>query len=952
MGRPKFSFPLPGKKSSTKLNGDYEVHANGYSSTSIPQGSEWPSRPEPTTSRSKAERVLGTASNMPLRSSKSQTSLQQHPGYMTITVSEASYGSDHTDRSNGKDNGNLHPTKRPGMVHRPSSNILGSGYGEDSRRGSGSSSISRRLHSKASSSTMRSHYDPQSSPLSISQQTSASAVRDMALTKGHPQIALEAGGNVHALSPPSHLDSKGSFRKSKPARLDLSKLFPKPRSNTALETGMPLLSPNKMVNSPTALSSASEFFPRPMTREPSPRPKGQAKLTKSPRVQHQPQRPPSPVRVHRRDEYDNAKINVRRPPRGIQHWFEGFDDDDSDDDQEESNEPIAYYDAVAPNERHVDLAKEQSYGDYEARSYTQDTYQLPLKPRAIHPIKNQFAQAHALNAHRLNSPSQFSVQTQSSLTSNRTKESAFSKSNLQDFSVLSMSSSEDEGEDSLPMPKYPMRDSIGSTDGHGEIVIGQAQAFDVRPNNARRASDSKMSMLTTSTGAATIEVMYTPEPYTPHAFPRPPHSSRRSSHVRQPSMIPEDEDVRPRTAAPPPMSPSSSSIRSARTSNSEPRSRVNQRKMMAVTEEEEALLEMMRRKRAAMVKQSFSEGYETALKLDDSRHQNEGDDSYRTSGFLTMDSPSSGPVRVVNNPPPRKSSMVVAAPLLQPPPRGRPAKSARDSSVGTSMLRDSSSCDPESDRQRSPISNVRTNLPHQLAPQPVFSPLDLFPSPAASPTPAATEPSMASPTTIDHASPLPSPITPGLRTGEGDVNVKVASSEPSCSGDHESDDVPILETGVIGPSSYVPIKQAESQPSNHQRRRTASSGADVPLNPTRRVSQASNVPLDLGALSEASSPGPSINDLTFPAVPTKNSRRTSAMTTTSSLRSSSQARSSSPRVHHSDRRQSRTICKDSSLASSSKRDSVVVGSSSTRCSVSEDVLAAWGSLGGGRINGM
>jgi hypothetical protein len=62
------------------------------------------------------------------------------------------------------------------------------------------------------------------------------------------------------------------------------------------------------------------------------------------------------------------------------------------------------------------------------------------------------------------------------------------------------------------------------------------------------------------------------------------------------------------------------------------------------------------------------------------------------------------------------------------------------------------------------------------------------------------------------------------------------------------------------------------------------------------------------------------------------------------------ATTSSPGLTPFDRRSSRGVSRGSSI-SSIKRESVAVGTASTRCSVSEDVLAAWGSLGGGRIGG-
>lgn len=952
---PKFSFPIPGRKSHSKI--DRESDDDARSNPPIPPVPEWSPRLDNLPSFSKAERVLGTAGlPFPFRpASRSQTSLPRSPGYMTVTVSEASFGSEYTDRASsmaGEDRSFL--PKRPGVSNRPSSNILGSVYHNEDRRGSNCSSISNRLHPKTSNSTMRSYYDSQKSPLSISQQTSASAVRDMALRKGQPSVAPHHHG-VHVLGPSSRQtmdDAKKQNRKSKPARLDLSKLFPKPRGNGIEQSTRALLSPSKLVNSPTAMSTASDYFPRPMTRDPTPTPKGRAKLTRTVKRQQDPssiaqQRSTSPVRLYKRDTYDNAKINVRRPPRGIQHWFDGLDED-SDEDYEGEPTPVLAPIPLKPNGQILAPVRKSSLGRLVQNTASQPQLRSISQQNRTVSKKEQRMHANPFAAHHLTSPSQFSVQSQSSLLSTKTKESAFSKNNLQDSSVLSISSSEDEDDEGQKRNKARVRDSIDSTDDHGDIIIGKAQAFEVRPRlSGRRPSDSKLSMRTTSTTAATIEVMYTPEPYTPQMFPRS-YSSRRSSHIRQPSVIPENENVRPKTSATRPMSPTS--IRSARTSTSEPRTRSEGHKLMAVTAEEEALLEMMRRKRAAMAKHSFTEGYKTAI-MQESRQKTPPEDSgYRTSAFLATDSPSASPARATTTSSSHKPVTNTTSPLLLPPPRGRPTKSSQESTVGTSILRDSSSCEAEPGRQASPPS-----LAHQLSPPPEFTPLDLFTSPAPTPTDA----SIASPTTTDHPSPLPSPVTPGLRNGEGDVHVKVASSEPSCNGD--SDEVAVLDTGVIdAPSGSIKPNKAthgteiSTQP-QHQRRRTASSGAEVSLSPLRKSSYTSNTnttdphETTLPSVSETSSRAPGIVE---PKIPRKDSKRVSSLSvnTNSVPRSRNSSiystRTSSPLASTS-RRSSRIVSRGNSI-SSAKRDSVAVGLTSTRCSVSEDVLAAWGDLGGWR----
>lgn len=862
----------------------------------------------------------------------SKQSAPASPGYMSITVSEASFNSQADDKTSGAATDYNAYSTRPGMSsRRPSSNIIGRTYSGDGRRGSDHSTASHPLHPQTSNSTMRSHYDPKSSPLSISQQTSDSAVRDMALRRGKPQVVTDYNHNGYAASPisPVILDEarRKEQRKSKPARLDLSKLFPKPKAGDGQAYSNALLSPAKMVNSPAAMSVTSDYqFPRPMTREPTPNPRGQVKLKNTSRQPTSvPHIPSSPVRKFQRDEYDNAKVHVRRPPKGVQHWFDALDEDS--DEALASNPPIYAPKAVRPNVIPKVPVRKISTG-----RLAPDTATQPMsRPQRLSAAgrKDTFTHEDLIDL-QLDSPSQVSLQ------STKTKASALSKTNLQDSSVLSFSSSEDEFDGTRPKAhRIAVRKSLDMNDDAGEIVIGQAQAFEVRPHHRR---PSAMSTRSTSTNAATIEVMYTPEPpFSPFHYARSSNysGSRRSSHARQPSVIPEGDDdvIRPKTAINMPLSPSAHSVRSARTSASEPKPRSDgSRKLMAVTPEEEALLELMRKKRAAMgmkdvtqpdlATEEQSKSHKTPI--ESSRHH------YRTSGFLAEASP----VRVVEAQGTRRASAIAPSPLLLPP-RGRPLKAHYDANLGPSQLRDSSASDAWSEHHSSPAS--RAAIPHHLPTPSEFSPLDPFPP--SSPVPAA---SLA---TTDRASPLPSPITPGLRAYEKDVNVKVASSDTS----NDSEEVSILDTGVIdAPSESVKSSTSSHDMSSHRRRRTASSGADVsfPAPPTHGLT-------DLTPVSENSSRPPSIVEPPVPKLPTKNSKRMSGLT----LLTSGSSRSRQGSMHSSHSQSSLQSHTSSFINGAEKRNSKRVSHQSSatsmntatkgkRSSVSDDVLAAWNSLGG------
>jgi hypothetical protein len=947
--RGKFSFPMPGRRSQKKTDRDDDAN----SPLSTPSVHDRPPRiEEPSTS--KAHRVLGTSDAM--YRSTSRQSVPASPGYMSITVSEASYGSQHDDRASNRDhNGYL---AQPVISRRPSSNVIGRPYTGEAGRGSDHSVASNRLHPQTSNSTMRSHYDAKASPLAISQQTSDSAVRDMALRRGQPQVVTDYHNGYVAspVSPVIESEAKRKEqRKSKPARLDLSKLFPKPRGGEGSSHSHALLSPTKMVKSPAAMSFNSDYhFPRPMTREPTPNPTVQLKPKKLQRKTSAPPTPTSPMRKVGRDEYDNAKVHIRRPPKGVQHWFDALDEESDD---LEKTVPIHAPKPVRPYDHPEVPSRKASLGQLHPESANQQT----SRSQHLDPSRRRdtFTHEDLVDVARLTSPSQYSLQ------STKTKESALSKSNLQDSSVLSFSSSEDEGdEEPVSSRRVPVRKSLDNYSDAGEIEIGQAHAYELR---SQRRPSRQMSMRS-STSAATIEVMYTPEPpFTPLHYPRNSSysGSRRSSHVRQPSVIHEDDDVRPRTSishsmsAPyhedhdvrprtsmhVPVSPPALSITSTRTSMSEPKPRSDgMQKFMAVTAEEEALLELMRKKRAAMAM-----GMPQIPQIDYPKEEDEAplkapiDHSrgpYRTSGFLAEASPVRAPEHNA-----RRPTAVTPSPLPhQLPPRGRTLKTHYDASVGHNQFRDSSTSDAWSENGSRAASRI--SIPHQLPTPSAFSPLDPFPP--SSPVLAA---SVTSQTTTEHASPLPSPVTPGLRAYEHDINVKVANSDTS----NDLDEVSVLETGVIDvPQQRIKSPNSPNDPSNHRRRRTASShGADLsfPVPPTHG-------PADPTPVSEASFCLPTTMEPPLPKIPAKNSKRMSGLTllTNSSSRSRqssihSQASSQSHASSHlnsssAEKKNARFLSHQSSHGSLSAHSSLSRRKEKERNSISDDVLAAWNSLGG------
>ncbi|KAL8734670.1 MAG: hypothetical protein Q9166_001326 [cf. Caloplaca sp. 2 TL-2023] len=313
----KLSFPLPGRKADDDKNGSPgSLDTPNDSHDSSPFTDPGP----------KAERVLGTldpTSSSNLSNKASRKALRKKPSFMSITISEAE--SDSAVRDGFPFPGM--PNSR-GSSRRPSYNLRNQSssplLGDRFIRGSpGTDSMtdksSPRPHFYGSSSTLRSYYDPARSPLSISQQTSASSARDMALRKGHPTISSPLSHDALREISPAAIDdderpaTDPSSGKT-PARLELSDLFPKPHISTG-----PILSPDEVSKSPTQLSYQSSP-PSGSAGRPNWWRRRKAKDFKS----KEPKPPLDDPRLEKLNlGVDTLKMNIKKPKAGTQHWFDG-----------------------------------------------------------------------------------------------------------------------------------------------------------------------------------------------------------------------------------------------------------------------------------------------------------------------------------------------------------------------------------------------------------------------------------------------------------------------------------------------------------------------------------------------------------------------------------------------------------------------------------------------------
>ncbi|MCJ1469662.1 hypothetical protein MMC07_008298 [Pseudocyphellaria aurata] len=586
----KFAFPLPSRKNSEESQRAlYEAPDSPWFNPGI-----------------KAERVLGTSE--PNVESKKKLSrkdkvLQNHPSSISITISE---GSGNSLRES--DAGAKRQSER--LRNQPSSPLLGHQYFNDSPDWDNRTDFSGlQPHRSQSSSTLRSYYDSSKSPLYISQQTSASSARDMALRKGYPpitspqsQVALEA-----AVTPGAQDDSNlAEASKGTPMHLDLSTLFPTPY---ALDRA--IISPSKVVRSTSSISMDSSnphsapIRPRWFNWE-----RKRSKDSTPSDVAASLQRLPSVDGGTQTQVVRTAKDTKR----ASQTWYEGIQEEES---FPEGCQQESFQESLQGCRSENDGALLKVGRDYFSRNH----HQTKSKSDATQSRKPSH-QTPKIRLDRTFAPCDHSRSRQSSLTngtkgtsSNGSQKSvrwevdekvALSGDYLQNQSFLNLSSSDDEVDETplseLRYRRHRIRASIETTDTGDEVQFCSAERIKTikpRPivNVPRRRNPIFKS----------VEAI----PSVPSITMRPQLSPRVSSMRWGDDMkiLPADEVVKATSGHSRDSSTASHSASQITFSDSRNEFPVSSSKMMAVTEDEEKLLEAMRRKRADL-RRNFLSGNE------------------------------------------------------------------------------------------------------------------------------------------------------------------------------------------------------------------------------------------------------------------------------------------------------------------------------------------------------
>ncbi len=567
MGRTsKFSFPYPGRKHSSK---EPKVTAAPFIVSSH--------------NTSKAQKILGTAGDLnidsPVRERDDNISWSSFrrpsSGGMSVAISESTQADDLSYASN---NCNWDGESYGGELRtKASSTLLGHRYQDEIS--TDTSSIRRKLHTEHSSSTLRSYYDRQNSPLSVSQQTSASSARDLALRKGFPQVTQYPGSpllqtdcmdpeETYYDTPQTPKSAVSQSSKKKPARLDLTRLFPKPRN----DGDEAIVGKEHVIRSPSVKSQESSSTrysdrdgPRKLTKS-EPRSRKSAKAAKK-----QAQSETSSTHRHRKDRlsnvYEDQEYFPKKPPI-----------------------PPRSSSRQSPEAAERNLSMQESYDSFKPQS----------RDREIHKraSEDQFSWAN-IRASLASSPwetrSFTSNSSHNTKGSRHTSASVMSNSDLRNNSVLSISSDEDSDEGHS-------ESGSRTTQHNSRSPVKQPTKKTSRDSgiaDVRRGPDSKTkaSVPTRIHGIQDSNFLTIPPPRLAGSRLSGPWNPKNSSNNKQSTSSAQRDSA----------STISAESGMANTKNAQaPRSNENytasgrDSRLMAVTKQEEALLEALRLKRARM----------------------------------------------------------------------------------------------------------------------------------------------------------------------------------------------------------------------------------------------------------------------------------------------------------------------------------------------------------------
>lgn len=516
-----------------------------------------------------------------------------------------------------------------------------------------------------SSTTSHHHQDPREltnstlhSQHEASQQSSPSAARDMGLRKA----PSEASSNRNAVETAGRpLKSALKHSAHEPERMDkpvhkkegwkFGSIFPKHHHSNRSH-----LQPSQLSRNGSSLSVASTA--QSFARAPSFGQSSEALVSPAPGSSSidSAKRP----KVFENDVFDSAKVNVRRPPKGIQNWFDGVDIS-SDEEDQQANEALPStfspyqektYHAVSQNTHmHNGDPRKESYSSHsqqEPRSHRSSRQPSRPMEHLERNISDTFIEENAMAIDLARQRMQGLQKQQNKLPrSRRDSGESYAPSSLSH--AQSIMSGAHHGSSEYASNSGRKRDvsnrswrtrvptesvmsmsvysqDVGSTvptrEGAGASSHFAANASEGSPAGAPRSSiagrpcmvkrsNTRDTVMTTQTSGS-IPIHWSndePLPALPTRTPEENEVDHTSEALRR--LVGRDSSVRDRFSRAPSSKYTYEDSVGGETMDSQP-SDIS--RMMAVTEEEMALLEMMRLKRAAMQKGEVSEGAQQILK--------------------------------------------------------------------------------------------------------------------------------------------------------------------------------------------------------------------------------------------------------------------------------------------------------------------------------------------------
>ena len=626
----KISFPLPRRSSSsphTTRDSQYSNQSNIDDSPLSHPGA-------------KAEKVLGASEADILdlkkkQSKKGKRQVRKYPSFMSFTLSDVDAESvktpDEFPFPGMQPPSELAAQLKQGKRRQASSPLLGEQYMCDSTNGGTlNKATSPQARRTDTFSTLRSHYDPKKSPLSISQQTSASSARDMALRKGFPLIS----GPMSQSADPERLHSRNMSTdtkvsgSSKLSGNSVQRINSIPRRRPSV-TDPPTLYPDAnqafhAVSPPPALINAA--LPKPLglqsQQKPSfSRPRWWAKVKTQ---------MPTPIAIEDQQRFKDCndfvpsiKLNVKKPKvksdAGMRNWFDGLEDEEASSDSQPDIEPKyqieePYKSPVSVQEMMLQRSPSQRISERK-RSFSNNSEPASFADRKSS-LRFAFPPIRVL--HRGSSPQALEDtstlgSTHGSLGSSGIQAPTRSKgprrgADLQLVSFLELSSSEDETESTSDAPcrRHRIRASIEKASYDNEVSVGSAQrAQPVRPRSIVNGHTRSLSRRSKKSENV---------PPVPK-IPEKPRISKRTSSVRWREVM-EHKAGSTESTVDSGESSLSGSISAQRTST-RAKQTIRRSRFMKVTSEEEKLLEAMREKRASIRQDDFDKGFKTAMQLQD-----------------------------------------------------------------------------------------------------------------------------------------------------------------------------------------------------------------------------------------------------------------------------------------------------------------------------------------------